>query len=337
MREGLAAILRCPACGQEDGRWTVEAQARDEREIREGALCCGGCGKTRTVDGGIVDMFEDPPEFVTREAAGLGRFAELMANDGWDRAKILELPYVDLGYWYAQAVGMEQVLDSPETAPHLRPGAKILDVGSNTCWASATFAQRGLDVIALDISDHVLQGLKTADWWIEDKDIHFERVLGVMFDLPFATASLDLVFCSEVLHHNHRANLHATFREFHRVLKPGGKVIVINEPIRALRSPKLDPGKEVASYEGHEHAYMRSSYLRAARKAGFALELLGPRTVGMFSGGAWTIRPETTPLLAFRMAAAQVVRRSRLLKRAFLFWRTSIDGMSLHMVATKRG
>ena len=330
------AILRCPSCGQEDGDWAVEAQAQDDREVRDGELRCGRCGKARIVDSGIVDMLENPPEFVTREAAGLGRFAELMANDGWDRDRILELPYLDMGYWYAQAVGMEQVLEGPETAPYLKRGARILDVGSNTCWASAIFAQRGLDVVALDISTFELQGLKTADWWMQAKDIHFERVLGVMFDLPFATASLDLVFCSEVLHHNHRANLHATFREFHRVLKPGGKVIVINEPLRALCSPKIDPGRDVAEYEGHEHAYMRTSYLRAARRGGFALELLAPRTVGLFAGGIWSIKPETPARLAFRMAAAQVVRRSRWLRRAFLAWRSWVLGdVSLYMVATK--
>jgi len=27
--------------------------------------------------------------------------------------------------------------------------ASLLDVGSNTCWASAAFARRGLDVVAL--------------------------------------------------------------------------------------------------------------------------------------------------------------------------------------------
>lgn len=55
--------------------------------------------------------------------------------------------------------------------------------------AAATFARHGLDVTALDISTHVMQGLCTADWQMEDKGVYFERVLAMMFDLPFADGS----------------------------------------------------------------------------------------------------------------------------------------------------
>ena len=336
MRESLAPILRCPACGA-GGDWTLEEASRDAREVRTGALRCNRCGGERAIEHGIVDMLHDPPEFVVREAAGLARFADEMRNDGWTREKVLRLPHLDYGYWYAQAIGMEQILEDPQTAPYLTPGARILDVGSNTCWASATFAERGLDVIALDIAEHEMQGLRTADWWFEDKGLYFERVLGVMFDLPFADDSLDLVFCCEVLHHNHRANLHATFREFHRVLKPGGRIIVINEPVRGLRSPKLDPGKDVEQYEGHEHAYVRPSYRHAAHRAGFRTRLLRQRTIPIFNDGPWTIQPDTPTTLGLRMAAAHAVRRSRRLGGAMLAWRHWVDGQSLYMVATKRG
>jgi len=335
MREALAPILRCPACGQ-GGDWALDARTRDEREVREGTLRCASCGAERPVEHGIVDMLADPPEFVVREAAGLGRFAETMRNDGWDRERILSLPDVDLGYWYGQAIGMEQVLKSPQTRPLLKPGARIVDVGSNTCWASAKLAQAGLDVVALDITTHEMQGLRTADWWMDDRDIYFERVLGVMFDLPFADASLDLIFCSEVLHHNHASNLRATFREFERVLKPGGTVIVINEPLRTVLRPNLHPGREVASYEGHEHVYTRPSYVRAARGAGLDVELLGPWTVGMFGGAPWAITPETPTSTALRAGLAQGVRRNRVLRRAFLAYKSLVVGeVSLYMTATK--
>ena len=334
MREAFTQMLRCPACGR-GGEWDVEDAVSDEREIRSAALRCRACGHVRPVRDGIVDMLHEPPEFVVREAAGLERFAQEMANDGWDREKILKLPFLDYGYWYAQAIGMEQVLESEETAPLLKPGARILDVGSNTCWASATFARHGLDVTALDIATTEMQGLKTADWWFEEHDIHFERVLGVMFEMPFADDSFDLVFCCEVLHHNHRANLRATYRELHRILKPGGRVISINEPVRSLGSPKLDPGAEVEQYEGHEHAYVRPTYVRAARRAGFSVELLKPRTVGAFNAGPWTIAPETPVNIGVRMGLFHMVRRTPALARAYLAWRHYVTGDSLYLLATK--
>ena len=156
-------------------------------------------------------------------------------------------------------------------------GETILDLGSNTCWASARFAQRGLAATALDIATHEMQGLRTAEWQFEAKGIFFERVLGVMFDLPFADASFDVVWACEVLHHNHRANLARTLRECHRVLKPGGRLIAGNEPLRTLRTPLLRPGTEVAEFEGHEHAYLRATYTLLARRAGFAVDVRVPR------------------------------------------------------------
>src|SRR5205823_4217326 len=92
LREALIPILRCPSCGAES-LWTLDVQRQTEREILDALLTCAQCGTARRVQHGIVDLMEHPPEFVTREAAGLGRFAELMRADGWDREQVLKLPY----------------------------------------------------------------------------------------------------------------------------------------------------------------------------------------------------------------------------------------------------
>ncbi|MCW2990606.1 MAG: type 11 methyltransferase [Solirubrobacterales bacterium] len=336
MRESLLPLLRCPACGQ-DGRWDVRDTRRDDREIRQGRLCCQRCGAARAVTHGVADLMHDAPEFVVREAQGLGRFADVMRADGWDREQILRLPDVPLGYWYHQKTGLRQTLESAETRPSIVPGRRILDVGANTCWASAALAGRGLDVVALDIAMHEMQGLRTADWWLDAQQIYFERVLGVMFALPFADESFDLVFCCEVLHHNDRANLIRTMGEIARVLKPGGKVIVVNEPVRALASPKLRPGADVAEFEGHEHAYVRATYVRAARRAGLDTQILPPWTIGAFSQDTWALARDTPVAMGFRMAAFHAVRAQPLLRRAYLWWRTYVSGTSLSMVASKPG
>jgi SAM-dependent methyltransferase len=287
------------------------------------------------VQDGIVDLLERPPEFVTREAAGLKRFADLMRADGWDRGRVLELPYVELGYWYAQATSMQQVLEGRVAGLDLSPGRRILDVGSNTCWASAMFAGHGLEVVALDIAVHEMQGLATADWWFEAKDVYFERVLSLMFEPALASGSFDAVWCCEVLHHNHRSNLARTLRELYRLLKPGGQLIVVNEPVRALRSPKLHPGAEVAEFEGHEHAYLRSSYVRATRAAGFQVNVFGPSRLPPFTEGTLGLGAEASTLHGFRVALYHAVRRHPRLSAAYLAWKTYIDGMSLHMIASK--
>ena len=83
------------------------------------------------------------------------------------------------------------------------------------------FAVRGLNVVALDIATSELQGLYTADYFIDDGSSYFERVLGSMDDMPIASGSLDYVYCCEVLHHNDNETLRRTFEEASACCKPG--------------------------------------------------------------------------------------------------------------------
>jgi SAM-dependent methyltransferase len=180
-----------------------------------------------------------------------------------------------------------------------------------------------------------MQGLATADWWFEDKNVYFERVLSVMFDAAVASDSFDLIWCCEVLHHNHRANLKRTMRELYRLLKPGGQLIVVNEPVRAVRSLQLHPGAEVAEFEGHEHAYLRRSYVSAARAAGLKVRVFAPSRLWPFTDATLEISTRMSIPAGFRVAVGHAFRRQSALRRAYLAWKTYIDGMSLHMVATK--
>ena len=217
MKARFVEQLRCPAC-RRDHTLALSIDESDEREVREGRLRCEACQSEFAVHRGVVELLHDPPEHILAEAAGLERFAEQMRAEGWDRETVRRLPYLEHGYWYVQARSMHQLL---ATVP-FRAGQSILDVGSNTCWAANHFAERGLRAIALDIATTELQGLYTADYFIEDGGVFFERVLGSMDAIPLASSSLDYVYCCEVLHHNDPDSLRRTFAEIFRVLRPGG-------------------------------------------------------------------------------------------------------------------
>jgi SAM-dependent methyltransferase len=193
----------------------------------------------------------------------------VMRADGWDRERILALPDVDLPYWHGQRAAM----DALRERVRFTPGERLLDIGANTCWASNIFAASGLDVVALDIATGELQGLRTADYFLDRGEVFFERLLSVMFDPALAAESMDYVFCCEVLHHNDPDHLRRTFRELYRLLRPGGRLFVVNEPLRFALKLKRDHGREVAQFEGNEHVYFLHQYYLAARRAGFAVAI----------------------------------------------------------------
>jgi SAM-dependent methyltransferase len=314
MRELLLSRLRCPACHAERA-FELDPSEHDEREVRSGALRCGRCGHEAGVERGVVDLLHDPPASVLREAAGLARFADVMRADGWDRERILNLPDDELAYWRGQARQLERLLERID----VRAGQTLLDVGSNTCWASNAFAELGLEVIALDISTAEMQGLHTADWWMEANGVHFERVLSTMAEPAIASGSLDWVFCCEVLHHNPPSDLRRTLRELHRVLRPGGSLLVLNEPLRYPTNLKREHGAEVAQFEGNENVYFFHEYLGAVRRAGFEAELLEPPTPVFTGDPLWLVR-DSSALGSTKLYAQQLLRRSRAGRRMLLWW-----------------
>ena len=274
---------------------------------------CSACGAVRPVHRGVADLLVDPPEHVAREAAGLERFAEHMRADGWDRDRVRRLPDIDDGYWYVQRVSINQLA---ATVP-FEPGQSLLDVGSNTCWASNFFARRGLKVVALDITTAELQGLYTPDYFIEDGTSYFERVVGSMYDMPVASATLDYVFCCEVLHHNDNESLRRTFEEGFRVLKPGGKLLVVNETLKTKRDPVGVHAEAVAQFEGYEHAHWALQYRGEAIRAGFVTRLIEPTYHWFFRE---PVPSEPPPLCDWRARAKYEARMRPLGRRAYLMW-----------------
>lgn len=322
--------LRCPAC-RRDRTLILLAEESDEREVREGMLRCRACGSEFPVHRGVGHLMPNPPDHVAREAAGLGRFAEVMKADGWGREKVRQLPDLELGYWYVQGRSMAQLLNTIS----FQPGQWVLDVGSNTCWASNHLAVRGLRAIALDISTHELQGLYTSDYFIDDGTSYFERVLGTMNDIPLASNSLDYVYCCEVLHHNDLEGLRQTFEEAYRVLKPGGKVLVINETLKTLRDSNGVHIEGVEQFEGYEHAHWAWRYRWEATRAGFLTRMMEPIYNGFFGA---PIPDERPPLRRVRSLLGYTARSTTLGRHAYLSWvNHAVGGVQLNMIATKPG
>lgn len=331
MKAEFAGSLRCPAC-LHDRALVLRIKSADVREVREGELSCTVCATTFPVHRGVPELLHGAPEHILLEAAGLERFAEHMRAAGWDRETVLSLPHVEHGYWYVQARSMHQLL----TTVPFQPGERILDVGSNTCWAANHFAERGLSAIALDIATTEMQGLYTAEYFLEHGSVFFERVLGSMDAIPLASGSLDYVYCCEVLHHNDAVSLRRTFAEIFRVLRPGGRLLMVNETLKTLRDPHGVHVDGVEQYEGYEHAHWALQYRWAAARAGFFTEVTEPHYRPYFGDAEAAAVAGESRLRAWTRKQLFATRSWSPARRAYLAWLNNVQGgVSMNMIATK--
>jgi len=323
--------LRCPACGSEK---VLELclEASDDREVRDGLLRCRACKTEFAVRRGVPELLHDPPQHVLAEAAGLERFAEQMRQEGWGREMVRRLPDLEHGYWYVQARSMHQLL----TTVPFEPGQSILDVGSNTCWATNHFAERGLRAIAMDIATAELQGLYTADWFLDDGQVFFERVLGSMDAIPLASSSVDYVYCCQVLHHNDSAGLRRTFAEIFRVLRPGGRLLMVNETLKTLRDPHGVHDEGVEQYEGYEHAHWALRYRAEAMRAGFLTVVTEPHYLAFFGDAELKPKAGSSGIASLGRRLGFALRKIGIARRLYLAWLNLVSGgVSMNMIATK--
>jgi ubiquinone/menaquinone biosynthesis C-methylase UbiE len=173
---------------------------------------------------------------------------------------------------------------------------RALEIGAGTGYFTLNLLRAGVieSAVATDISQGMLDELAES---ARRLGLDVTAVRCDAERLPFPDDSFDLVFGHAVLHH--LPDLDAAFREFRRVLRPGGRLAFCGEPSRhgdrlaavpkrvaltvapawrrALRArPRIEPiGVHAAREHGLEHvvdvhAFTPGQLVRHARGAGFA-------------------------------------------------------------------
>jgi SAM-dependent methyltransferase len=212
-------------------------------------------------------------------------------------------------------VGRDQVLVKVSKAiGHLPDGwARTLEIGAGTGYFTLNLLRAGMIAQATcsDISPGMLSALRAnaerLELEVDTEQVDAER-------LPFADESFDLVFGHAVLHHI--PDLERAFKEFERVLAPGGTVLFAGEPSRygdrLAGVPKRAAGvlaplwrraigaRAVAARDDREpdaalegfvdvHAFAPRELLHAARAAGFVdVRITGEELLANWFG--WTNR-----------------------------------------------
>lgn len=119
----------------------------------------------------------------------------------------------------------------------LRPGLRVLDLGSGRGEAAVHCLRAGCRVVATDYSDDAVRLTRGTVGALEPES--GGRIGYVRADctrLPFAEASFDRVLMLDVVEHLTQPQLNAALREARRVLRPGGRLVIHTLPNRwALR------------------------------------------------------------------------------------------------------
>jgi ubiquinone/menaquinone biosynthesis C-methylase UbiE/uncharacterized protein YbaR (Trm112 family) len=265
MKTKILDVLRCPRC---HGQLVLTPFQENQIEVRSGQLTC-----------------QKSSEHIYEIEDGIIRFATGFDHEAVKR----EIEYENSSYKGSDRLTDAKIIAQfPETLPDLwpntcnfgpdfrvlmdhldiTPDSWILDIGTGPCWSSRILAQRGGNVIALDVNDANFYGLKTADILFEHHGVYFERILESMNNMPFANESIDYIVFNASFHHT--PDHHKTLSECYRVLKPGGKIGMVNEEFVSLRQRIFSTGEQTDF--GSHHAIPYSDFEKAVGQNKFQIQ-----------------------------------------------------------------
>lgn len=171
------------------------------------------------------------------------------------------------------------------------PGAVVLDLGCGAGHASYAVAPHAASVVACDPTPEMLEVVKRAGRGRGCENI--TTTLASAEALPFGSASFDWIVSRFSAHH--WSDVPSALRQMRRVLKPGGRVLLIDTV--GEESPLLDTylqSVELLRDTSHIRNYSPREWLNMFREAGFAaaIEL---RWAVRLEFANWTERMRTPP------------------------------------------
>lgn len=272
-----SASLRCPLCNAALAAYAaaapVAAVAALAADLPE--LVCPACGHRPAHAADIVDLMPEPSADVQRELAGMV-LESADKNRHWSAYKLQRVERVSafadrlaesakepFDYYGSTLINFNHAVELIG-----RPAAgRCLEVGGDQdCPFSLQMARAGMLASVANIY-HVHDG--------SARDHTLLKFIADMHRLPFADNSFDLVFASACTHHSH--DLAACIGELARVCRPGGRVLILNDPTDGLLKHAGDAFRKRPSHDRnalvHENEYTSLQYHRLLRAAGLRLDV----------------------------------------------------------------
>lgn len=183
---------------------------------------------------------------------------------------------------------------NPVALASLRPGETVLDLGSGggiDCFLAARRVGPAGRVIGVDMTPEMIHLARENAQKSDQKNVEFR--LGEIENLPLADGAIDAAISNCVI--NLSIDKDRVFREIHRVLKPGGRMMVSDIVLDGDLPEKVKDS--VAAYTGCiGGALKRDDYLDAITKAGFTrVEIVAETSVPV---DLWADLPEEAKTLS---------------------------------------
>jgi ArsR family transcriptional regulator len=121
-------------------------------------------------------------------------------------------------------VWSDDLLRARALARLIPPGLRVADIGTGTGVLALELARAGLRVIAVDHSPRMLEAARSK--LEQDPELEVDLRLGDASSLPLGDGEVDAAFAHMVL--QYLASPVDAVREMARVVKPGGRVVVID-------------------------------------------------------------------------------------------------------------
>jgi ubiquinone/menaquinone biosynthesis C-methylase UbiE len=176
-------------------------------------------------------------------------------------------------------------------AAQLFPNCDVLDFGCATGWLTLALASAGCRATGVDVSRNALALAEQLR--IKSELPSFSSAGFLAYDgkrLPLDDASVDRILCFDAFHHV--KDQAATLAEFARVLRPGGRVAMLEPGPHHSRTPQSQ--QEMRRYKVIENDVVMADIARHAHAAG----LDAPQMLVQFH------RPVSVELVEYQQGAA---------------------------------
>jgi ubiquinone/menaquinone biosynthesis C-methylase UbiE len=185
---------------------------------------------------------------------------------------------------------------------------RVLEIGAGGAWFSAELSKlpNVVEVITTDYSSKLLQEQAPKVFKLLNANgAKITRMPADFYALGFPANYFDYVVCSSVLHRT--ANMVSVLREVKRVLKPGGRLVAIREPVWPLMKlqSRAKARAQVVAAGVADPFYSLADYREFFLQAGLTLE---PRRVNLSRGFRYYVNKIVNGLTHARYAFVSTKR-----------------------------